>query len=379
MKSYFIDDIGHFKKIAEEWDRAVDLCEDRNPFLLSGFIETWWRHYSKGRRMAIFVVSDDAGIIGGVPLCIEKGMRRKIVHIGAQAANVTHFFLRSGSINLLEELINALRKRRDWDTVIFQRVLEGDPMIDFLPRINWQDHKNLRYRVKEAGFNGMIDLSVGYEGVIGNLNNRLKRYILRGKESLQRLGDVGLVRVRGAHEVAGLFREYKELSIRSFSKRDGLSAFSNERYGNFFGEILVLFEKTGRLDAHKLTAGASTLGISFGYRMGPGFKWILTAYNPDYESLRPGHLLLDFLIREAIKNKDPYFDMYYGGEVFYKRQWCNKMIPLKTVEIFRKNILNASIIKGRDFAYRNPGIMNLAKKGRLILRRIISEKKSGCV
>ena len=317
MECRCIEDIKEFQDIAKEWDEAIILSGEDNPFLLSDFIMSWWKYYSQNRKLLIYAIHDDRGqLAAGIPLCIErKDFRKTITHIGGCDANVTHFFSKNTGLNLIEHLMSSLKKREDWDIFILDRVLSTNALI-------------------------------------------------------KQIGELKLQRISGASNIRSLFRAYRKLSIRAFRMRNNVSAFENKRRYSFYEELLILFDKKNRLDAHILTAGAYTLGISFGYRFGRGFKWILTAFNPDFYQLRPGHLLIEVLINEAINSGDPYFDMYYGGEVFYKQQWCPEMIPLKRIEICRNNFFNKSVSLTRNALRSNKIFMDSARKVKRVAQKI---------
>jgi CelD/BcsL family acetyltransferase involved in cellulose biosynthesis len=177
--------------------------------------------------------------------------------------------------------------------------------------------------------------------------------------------------MRGTSEVRALFREHVGLSIRSFEGRKRVSGFHDETWTGFFGELLETFEARGWLDAHCLTAGTSTLGISFGYRLGKGFQWILTSFNPDFAELRPGHLLIDALVKEAIQLGDPFFDMFYGGEQLYKRQWCTEQIPLRRITIHRdKTVTKLLYLAEERFITGGVKRSRMLKKTEQVLRRV---------
>ena len=232
-------------------------------------------------------------------------------------------------------------------------------------------YNTLIYYIFDAGFNGIIDLTKGYRTISEDISKRLKRYLAKGKREIDKIGELKLQRISGPSNIRSLFKTYRELSIKAFKMRNNISVFKSENRYMFYEELLTRFEKKNRLDAHKLTAGNHTLGISFGYRFGKGFKWILTAFNPDFYQLRPGHLLIEALINESINRGDPYFDMYYGGEVFYKQQWRPKMIPLNCVEICRNNFFNKSLSLARNSLKSNKLFMNSARKARRLAKKYL--------
>jgi CelD/BcsL family acetyltransferase involved in cellulose biosynthesis len=254
---------------------------------------------------------------------------------------------------------------------VLDRVLMSHPLLRQLKDSKSLNSNLFAYYTFDAGFNGIIDLAKGYNEVLKNLSKRLKRYLRKSKEEISKRGELKLHRISGTSDVRSLFKTYRELSVRAFRTRNKLSAFEDKNRCRFYEELLILLDKKNRLDAHKLTVGTSTLGISFGYRLGKGFKWILTAYNPNFYQLRPGHLLIEALINEAINNGDPYFDMYYGGEAFYKQQWYPKLIPLKHIEICRNNFVNKSISLTRNTLRSNKIFMNSARKARRIVHKML--------
>lgn len=358
MKSYWIEDIKEFGDVAKEWDEALIASGENNPFLLYDFITTWWEYYSPGRNLMIYVIREGKKIVAGIPLCMERrNFRKTIVHVGGCNANVTHFFSRDKELDFAKNLMASLEKRNDWDIFILDRVLSTNP---FARHIS-PNSKFICYTFN-ADSNGIIDLTGGYEKVFKNLNKRLQRYLKSAKHQAADKGGFKLHRISGESNLRKLFKEFKALSIKSFRTRNSISAFEDGSCGKFFEELFVKHDKKKRLDAHKLTMASDTLGISFGYRFGKGFKWILTTFNPDFYKLRPGYLLLEALVNEAIDRGDPYFDMYYGGEMFYKKQWSTKTIPLKRIEICRNNLLNRSISYTRNVFRRNKVFMDTARK-----------------
>jgi len=363
MTYRWIESINEFQDISGLWDKALADSREDNPFLLSDFILIWWKYYENGRKLKVFVAEDDGAITAGIPLCLEKRfLRNTLVHMGGVDANLTHFFSLDKKLNFFDKLMEYLSGKGFWDNLILPRVLCNNALIGQIGSVSWRSYAQYGFYLADAGLNGIIDLQKGYDGVINNVSRRLVRYLHSAKNEAEKLGKLKLSKADGAVNIDRLFKEFRGFSIRSFRSRNNVSAFENPAYANFYAELLQTLDKKQMLDAHKLTAGEVTLGISFGYRFGKGFKWILTSFNPSFYKMRPGHLLLDFLVREAIENGDPYFDMYYGGEVFYKQQWCNNMVPLQKAEIYRRNLFNKSLIWGERTLRSNNELLGVLRR-----------------
>lgn len=369
MEYRWITEINRFKEISAEWDKALMACGEDNPFLLSDFIVTWWKYYFPNRKLRIFVAYDNGLVVSGIPLYItRKGIRNILGHVGGHTANLTHYFSLKEQFKFINNLLSYLKEDKEWDIFVLERVLESTPIISQCRSLNV---KGLRCDIVNAGFDGLIDLTKGYDFVRNNLSERLRRYLESGKKKALLMGELKLNKISAGESVQKIFSEFRQMSIKSFRARGTFSAFEDNNYSDFFSELFETFHKNGRLDAHRLSAGDKTLAISFGYRFESGFKWVLTAFNPRFRELRPGHILIDRLIQEAITNRDPYFDMYYGGESFYKQQWCNKMLPLKKVTVYHDNLLNRFYINLENLLRSNRLLMSSAKK----IRNFIMVKK----
>lgn len=374
MDCRWITEIREFNKLACDWDEALVSSKEDNPFLLSDFILVWWKHYCQRKKISIFAVFDNGRIIAGIPLCITKRKTRNTLeHIGGCAANVTHFFSIDKNLNFADCLLTSLNKNKDWDILVLDRVLEKNPLIGNIEERLKTDSfdARLRYKIMDKGFNGLIDLRDGYDSVLSNLPHRLYRNIKIGKRKARLIGELRLDRIQGRANIKRLFEEYREMSIKSFRSRNSISAFENDIQNSFFAELLEIFDAKGVLEADRLTLADKTLAISFAYRFGRGFKWILQAFNPDFHKLGPGHLLIDALVKRAVAKGDPYFDMYYGGEIVYKQRWCNKMIPLIKITVYRNNLVNSSFLWIENVLRSNKIFMNSARR----IRKFIIKKK----
>ena len=366
----WIEEIEDFIPLARQWDDALKRSGEENPFLLSDFILTWWKHSGRGKKLMILALYEEERLIGGVPLCLQKDIfRRTLSYIGGNAANLTHFLSVDPEEDLLARLFTALDERDDWDILKLDRVIADAPFLrrSKLPEV--VDPERYVLRMRDAGLDGRIDLSHGYEGVLKSIDRRLNKYIRKGKLEAEKLGELRLQEVTGPAEVKNLFEEFKKMSAVSFAARGEASAFLNDSYAAFFKEILITFDRKNMLDADKLIAGKEILGISFGYRFGRDFKWILTAYNHRFGYLRPGHLLIDALVKKAAERGDRLFDMYYGGEKFYKMQWCDSSVPLVKLEILKNKPLNVFLSRIEDSARSRKGLVDLLRKARGLVTR----------
>ncbi|HRZ66834.1 MAG TPA: GNAT family N-acetyltransferase [Candidatus Omnitrophota bacterium] len=345
MEYRWIEDIEDFRKIAAEWDSLVAAASDPQPFLLSDFLITWWKYFGKGKKLRIFVVEEGGKVKGGLPLCLNRGSAREgfaefLHHVGEVAANYTEPLYSDGGPEIFPLLARALSGRRDWDVFCLTDIREGSRLLKELKGA--PHHKDYSVFLISDHDNYAIDLGKGLESYQSSLSPKLKRDLKsKRKHITQKYGAVTLVKASGEKEVRASAALYKKFSRDAFAARNRKSTFENDKYADFFAEFLVLMEKAGRLDAHLLKAGDAVLAISFAYRFGRGFNWVLTAFDYEYKYYRPGYILIEELLKEICARGETYYN-WYGHGRFYKDQLCNLLEPLYKVMIVRKTIKGSS-------------------------------------
>ena len=331
MEYRWIEDIREFQAIATEWDQTLCRRRGDNPFLLSDFILAWWKYYHDDLRLRILVVSERGALVGGLPLFLRcgnwfRGFARTLCYIGAGVANYTEPLWEMEEANILPLLLDALGVRNDWDILHLSDIREGTPLVTGYRTIT--ESKWPRPYLIQDHMNWAINLAAGKDAYLATVSKKLRRD-LRSKRRyvVKNYGPLKLKSINGRQQVAHYFDLYRAFSLKAFTARSRQSNFKSPKYADFFREFLVLMDQAQRLDAHVLFAGDKELAISFGYRIGRGFNWVLTGFDYDFWYVRPGYLLIEDLIEEITNRGDLYYN-WYGHDRFYKSQWCNEQTPL---------------------------------------------------
>ena len=345
MNIHWISDIEEFKTVRDEWDEALECSGADNPFLLSDLIISWWEVFGRNRKLSIFVLYNKGSIVGGFPLYIErlsfkKGSLRRLQHIGNGYSNITEPFYLLDSNKFKKRFFTALKANPEWDLLYITRLRtdfigfsKGD-----LRQFDKVRENGVRVIISSHDQNAKITISQNAESYLMTCGKNLRNNVRKARKKAESIGKVVLVKIDDFEEINNLYDLHIEFSINSHAVRNRRSAFDDQRHREVAKKIISSFARRQYLDAHVLKFGDVISAVSFGYRFGDGLKWIFTSYNSQLSHTSPGHTLIYELIDYAYRNGDPYFDMYYGGNVFYKRQWCNKFHPLYDVKIFNSTI-----------------------------------------
>ena len=345
MEYRWIEDVRDFQNISQEWDQLLLDSNSDNPFLLSDFILTWWKYYYSENHLRMLVIYEGGKLIGGIPLYLRKegwkrGFLKTLYYIGDGAANYTEPLFLS-SKNFWSIFLNALEKRNDWDLLHLFNVRDQSNLVqEFNPRL--LDSK-ISVNLIQDHLDWAIDLSQGLEKYQAQLSKNLKKDLKqKRRQAIECYGGLTLKEVSDTEEVKKYFDVYVNFSRQSFEARKEHSNFNDDSYVQFFKNFLVLMNQKSRLTTHILFVGDKVAAINFGYRFGKGLNCVLTAFNNEFRSLRPGYLLIEEIIKKAVLDRESYYN-WYGHYTFYKSQVCNLSEPLYRIKVFKKNMYAYSL------------------------------------
>lgn len=368
MKHAWVNDINIFKTLSGEWDEALINSGSFNPFLLSEFIISWWKHFGNSFKLNIFILYKNKKIVGGIPLYIKKGGLRDafvriLLYIGGSAANYTEPFFMPGEEFFFDFLKNALERRSDWDVLYLPDIRRQCCLLPYL--FSADKDNRFFYLLTQDHFNWSIDLSMGKEQYFASLAKKMMRDLrAKRKHAIKNYGESRLINMCGEENIKKYFQMYCDFSTQAFQNRSRVSTFENKNYASFLSDFLISMDRRDRLDCQVLFFGETVLAISFAYKFGKGFNWVLTAFNFECRYVRPGYLLIEELISELFKRKETYYN-WYGYERFYKEQWCNRKEPLYKLFLIRRSFAGVryGILRKVESAIRsNPLLLKTIRK-----------------
>jgi CelD/BcsL family acetyltransferase involved in cellulose biosynthesis len=118
--------------LGAEWDALVRAMPRPSPFLLQGWILSWWRHYGDESDLEIHVALRDGRLVAALPLCIERdrfGVRRLRFPGGPQAVLGDALLARGESSETARLLVDQVR-RRDRHDLLDLYAIPGNSVLE---------------------------------------------------------------------------------------------------------------------------------------------------------------------------------------------------------------------------------------------------------
>lgn len=338
MTAEWIETRGGFEALAPAWDAAVEASAGDNPYLLSQFLLLWAEAFCPPDALRILVLREGGDVAGGLPLFVSRRRRPprepRLRIAGLGFANFTEPFWRPESAAGAGAAIgDALRRLLGWSWLHLPLQRQAPE-----PAPGWWEQTGLRYSVRRAGSSGRVLTAQPAEACVAALSPRMQANLRRSLRLAAGIGPVRLTRETDAGRIAAMVEfQLQHNGPDRYPPEHELGA-TRAQWAAFTRRLLMALAASGKLDAMALTLGDALAAVGFGFRHGPGYKSLLTAYDPRFRVCGPGFVFFHHLIDWCCANGEPYLDMYADADEFEKRRWCNLRTPLVELRVFAPSL-----------------------------------------
>ncbi len=307
------------------------------------WLSHWYRTVgtADGIEPIIIIVSENKEPIALFPFCLHRFLGVRIIK-----------FLGGGQTDYNAPIFLPDRITPQGFMEIWNAMLELLPAHDvrYLTRIpEYLDATNNLYvfNVADKKIDGMAystNLVPSWKDFELHLSRKLLKDNARMIRRLSEIGDVEILESKSEEQYQKILeatisqktRRYLETGVRNILSRSSVRQFYTGLYADITGEPKVHLTAL-KVDDRIL---ATHLGI---YDRGRYYYLFPTFDNGALSKYSPGRLLLEYLVKSAIKKGLNVFDFTVGGEA-YKQQWCDSEMRLY-------RILKANTLQGHFYVW----------------------------
>jgi peptidoglycan/xylan/chitin deacetylase (PgdA/CDA1 family)/CelD/BcsL family acetyltransferase involved in cellulose biosynthesis len=311
--------------LAEQWNQTLHGSSSDTFFLTWEWIASWRKAY--GAELEPFVVSgwEQGRLIGVAPLCIETikkvGVKWKLLKLlgdGSHDSDYLDCFAKPGyEAKLAEAVLNVLKaERRSWDYM----ELHG-PLQSSLFANAFDDH------AKERGWHVTGDevpcltlqLPATWDGYLQLLKPRFRTKV-RSAMTFFEQQQGAITQCTSEEQLHEWLDLFFVLHGKRWHSKGHPGVFGGKEKREFYWDISRVALQSGSLEFHRLDLGERALAFQYGFRYNNSFLLLQEAYDPDWESLRPGIALRGFRLRSMIAEGVREYD-FLGGVAQHKLDW----------------------------------------------------------
>ncbi len=283
---------------AVDWDSAAfdldPVAEHTGPFVRREFLRTWWEHFGEGQEA--YILEDDAGL---VPL---RWTTDTIAFVGDPGLTDYHSPLGIGTADILAGFLAATDAppRIHFDSLPAEALA---PMLAGLRLAGYGGEPEVHQSA------AIVTLPRDYDAWLDGLRRKerheIRRKVRRFEETV---GPAHLVRRAGPEAVS-------EFAALHRMAPGGKGTFMTDEMETFFRRL----ERDAGAVVDMLYRNVRPVAAAFGFEEAGTYYLYNSAYDPTHRELSPGIVLVNALVRTAIRSGRTRFDFLKGDEMYKTR------------------------------------------------------------
>jgi CelD/BcsL family acetyltransferase involved in cellulose biosynthesis len=340
------------------WDDLVANSKDNHIFLTQEWLDAWWKHFGRNRRMLLLAVEEKDRILAAAPLMNSTytmlGLKlRNIEFIGTPHSDYHSFVLTEQDQACAGLLLNHLNSLA-WDCVELKNVPEDTETAHALTAFTGQ---NLKLKMRVFDICPFLTLPRTPQEYSQNLSYKLRQNLRRNEKNLRKEHEVEFIEY---HEV-GTLEESMDVFFRLYQKRwesKGSSGkFADPVLRDFHLEVAKRFSEKGWLRLYFLTVDGEPVDAEYCFVYNRKLYSYMSGFDPVYGRYGVGNLSTYLSIEDCIKRGLNEFD-FMRGDHSYK----NRFATLNRRNIEMSSIRWKVIPKAYEWLVRSDLIPSLSKR-----------------
>lgn len=317
-----VEDVDRLRRIQLEWSAFTEKLESLTPFQLPQWLITWWEHFGSG-KLRCFLFRDGEDLVGVIPCFLhEWNGARQMTLLGTGISDYLEPAIRQDCApEVVQQMRSCLTSASDWD------------------RCDWQDlscRTPLRALASEIASDVpcmAIPLEGSFEEYWNGCAKGLRKNLRRDSAKAQARGAVrfGITRQPDEELLDGLI----EMHRARWGKQNLPGMIDANGSAPFLRDVARIFAERGWLRIFSLLLDDKLVAMILAFAYRGRISNYLTAFDPAYEHLGFGRMLLYEAIRFSFQNGDNMWDFLRGAES-YKAMWRAREIERVRLVVNRK-------------------------------------------
>ena len=353
MQVRLVEEETDWRALREGWDELLTRCQLSNIFLTFEWLDIWWRHFRRGKRLSVLVAEQDGQLVGVAPLVVSRRPwgPRVVEFMGAGVADYHDVI---SSPELSSEVIHAFwsslcTHARRWDLLQLPQVCEKTMTAKVLSQAIGQDGFHLHQFTGEVC--PCLSLPATWEDYLRLLSRKTRMNIRRYARLLDKEFDARYAVVSSNHELKPALEALFSLHGKRWRRRGLPGVLISSRRRRFHHDLARALLERGWLRFHCLYLHGQASAALLTYRHGDRYFYYIGGFDPDLDRYSVGTVLLSHCIRSAIEEGASEFDFLRGGER-YKYRLGARDVSYATLRVTQPKTRSRAALAGLSFGDR---------------------------
>jgi CelD/BcsL family acetyltransferase involved in cellulose biosynthesis len=314
-----------FEALAHEWESLLERARLASVFETHDWQYLWWKNYGDDRPLRLVTAKRSGELVGVLPLYIERQTVLRVpvrvlrlVGTGGDTSpdDLGPLLAPGHEHEVAEAFVDTILALPGWDVLLLS---DMNPECAFTTTLAARARKSGLYTTESVSAKiSFLDLPQSWDDWLKSLSGN-RRYRIRS--SRKQLNAAHPTRFFVWEEDATLDEAVRKLielhhkRWRSAGRTD--HAFASDRYNRFHAAVMHACMRDDRLRMYCLEASGVMVAMYYFYKFRDCIYLMQSGFDPEYSSLRPGQVLLGYIIEHAIGEGVKTLD-FLKGEHRYK-------------------------------------------------------------
>ena len=326
MKLLIHNDWKALEDLRGVWDQLLDESSTKSFFLTWTWLESWWKNYGGDKQLHVLTAWDGEALAAVAPFCLDlvrhqgrTWRRLQFIGDGSDDSDYLDCFARPArEADAAQAILDYLHSQRHlWDYLELHGPTASSPMlralIDGATQRGWCSSTEDVPCLK-------LDLPGNWNDYLQSLKPRLRTKLRSSMAFFEQQVKAKPIECTTEEQLREWLPLFFDLHAKRWNAKGKAGVFHGKEKRDFYFEISRSALKAGTLDFHRIDWGERPLAFQYGFRYQNCFYLLQEAYDPDFESLRPGLALRGMRFREMIASGIREYD-FLAGTAPHKLDW----------------------------------------------------------
>ncbi|MBI5784952.1 MAG: GNAT family N-acetyltransferase [Rhodocyclales bacterium] len=329
MEVRVIDSAEQFLAIATDWNELLETADAASIFMTWEWNHHWWQHYGKHHSLCIVTVWDDDRLKAILPIYLQQTRvlriwptttARFIGTGGDTSPDYLGPILDPASANLTIPVLVTfvIHQLPNWSILCLSDL---DQSSDFYAELDRQFRACGYFHTSELSATiALAALPRTWDDYLASLNGDRRNTIRRTRRKIETQHQGRFYVVTEENQVDDVLGSLIELHHKRWQGNPEGHSFSTPEYIAFHRDVVHAIARHDRIRLYCLEADGKRIAVLYCYRFRNQIFYFQAGFDPDYERLRPGLVLIGYSLEHAIGEGNDVYD-FLRGDHGYKTQW----------------------------------------------------------
>lgn len=349
-----ISDYREFRALSSEWNRLLEQCPSPGVWQRHEWYDCWWQAFGANAQMFVVTLTNEGRFEAILPLMIVpmriKGVRQRTLRFIENGITPRSSFLNpeNSATNLAILWEEVFKHSSRWDLAVLANFEQGNTGYD--EWLSLLRERNTRFVELPERISPYLNLTVGWEAVLGGFGRNLRRNLNRAKTRLSKEASFELVECVSSGDVRAALQHCYDISKVSWKGQQGADMGGSEQRTQFYDLITEAAIANGWINIWLLKIGERYAAFEYAFESNGYVLPIAADYDPEFRQSSPGTVLRSLVLERLCQRGMSTYD--FAGTIYdYKLFWTKKLRPHSQFWIFHSGLKSRLLyqLKSRVF------------------------------